>query len=67
MKNKSRQISEIVKCGKDPIYFFKNYVKIQHPIEGLIGFDTYKFQDDCVKDFIDNHSYKANGSTKFYK
>lgn len=48
---KSQQVQEIVKCGKDPTYFFNNYVKIQHPVKGLIKFDTYKFQDDCVETF----------------
>jgi len=48
---KSKQVQEIVKCGKDPTYFFNNYVKIQHPVRGLIKFDTYKFQDDCVETF----------------
>lgn len=49
----SRQavVAEIIKCGKDPIYFMKKYCKIQHPIRGLIPFDTYDFQDECIKDF----------------
>ncbi len=29
----------------------KKYCKIQHQLRGLIPFDTYDFQDDCVKDF----------------
>ena len=52
--NKSRQISEIVKCGKDPIYFFNSYCKIQHPMRGTIPFDTYKFQDECIETFLNN-------------
>jgi hypothetical protein len=52
--NKSRQISEIVECGKNPEYFFKNYCKIQHPVRGLIPFETYDFQNQCVDTFIDN-------------
>ena len=52
--NKTKQIQEIVKCGKDPIYFFNNYLKIQHPVRGLINFDTYEFQDECVKNFNNN-------------
>ena len=49
----SRQavVAEIIKCGKDPSYFMKKYCKIQHQLRGLIPFDTYDFQDDCVKDF----------------
>ena len=50
--NKQRQVKEIIKCGKDPVHFMNKYVKIQHPTKGLIGFDTYQFQDDCVKDFV---------------
>jgi len=52
--NKQRQVKEIVRCGKDPIYFFNKYVKIQHPTLGLIPFKTYDFQNDCVKDFQNN-------------
>lgn len=53
-KQKTNQVQEIIKCGKDPNYFFKNYLKIQHPVRGLIPFDTYDFQDDCVDQFLDN-------------
>jgi hypothetical protein len=49
--SKQRQIKEIIKCGKIPKHFFNRYVKIQHPQKGLIPFKTYKFQDDCAKDF----------------
>jgi hypothetical protein len=49
----SRQavVAEILKCGKDPTYFMKKYCKIQHQLRGLIPFETYGFQDDCVKQF----------------
>ena len=49
--NKQAQIKEIIKCGKDPTYFFNKYVKIQHPTQGSIPFKTYDFQDRCVDDF----------------
>ena len=48
---KKAQVAEIIKCGKDPNYFFKNYVKIQHPVKGLIPFDMFPFQEGCVEDF----------------
>ena len=51
---KNKQVQEIIRCGKDPTYFFNMYVKIQHPTRGLLSFKTYKFQDECVKDFINN-------------
>ena len=50
-KTKRSQVQEIIKCGKDPNYFFKHYLKIQHPVRGLIPFDTFSFQDDCVDKF----------------
>ena len=41
--NKQRQVKEIVRCGKDPVYFLNKYVKIQHTTRGLIPFNTYSF------------------------
>lgn len=52
--SKQGQLSEIIKCGKDPVYFMNKYLKIQHPLKGLIPFNTFPFQDDCVKDFNDH-------------
>ena len=52
--SKQNQISEIIKCGKDPVYFMNKYLKIQHPMKGLINFNTFDFQDVCVKDFNDH-------------
>ena len=49
--SRQAQVAEILKCGKDPTYFMKKYCKIQHQLRGLIPFDTYDFQDDCVKQF----------------
>lgn len=54
--NKQKQIKEIVRCGKEPVYFFNKYTKIDHPLKGLITFDTFPFQDDCVADF-QNHRF----------
>lgn len=48
---KKHQIDEIIRCGKDPAYFFNRYCKIQHPVRGTIPFKTFPFQDDCVKEF----------------
>jgi len=45
------QVQEIIKCGKNPNYFFENYIKIQHPTKGLISFNMYDFQKSCIEDF----------------
>jgi len=49
--SKKSQINEIIKCGKDPVYFMNKYLYIQHPLRGLIPFKTYDFQDTCVDEF----------------
>ena len=48
---KEQILKEIVKSGKDPVYFINNYAKISHPIKGLIPFNTYDFQTDLVENF----------------
>ena len=53
-----RQVrEEIIKCGRDPVYFLRNYAKIVHPVRGLIPFKTYDFQDDLLESFRD---YRLN-------
>ena len=51
---KKEILSEIVKAGKDPSYFINNYVKIAHPLRGLIPFKLYDFQEQLLKDFNDH-------------
>ena len=46
-------LKEIIRCGKDPVYFINNFVKISHPLHGLISFKLYPFQEDCIKQFQD--------------
>ena len=52
---------ELLKCGRNPTYFINNYVKIAHPIKGLIPFKLYDFQEDVIKDFED---YRFNITLK---
>jgi len=52
--SKETMKAEIRKCGQDPAYFLKNYVRISHPLKGLIPFTTYDFQDDLLNDFKDH-------------
>jgi hypothetical protein len=50
---KKQIIKEIVKCGKDPVYFTNTYARISHPMKGQIPFNTYDFQTQLLKDFVD--------------
>jgi len=51
---KSEILKEILKSGKDPTYFITNYAKIAHPLEGLLPFKLYDFQEELVKNFNDH-------------
>jgi hypothetical protein len=48
---------EVIKCGKDPVYFINNYARISHPQKGLIPFKTYDFQSQLLEDF---NNYRFN-------
>ena len=52
--SKKQIIEELDKCSKDPVYFIKNYVYIEHPIKGIIPFDLYRFQTRIVNEVVDN-------------
>jgi hypothetical protein len=51
--SKKELVRELVKCGKDPIYFIDNYCKIAHPQRGQIAFKTWDFQKDLLQKFND--------------
>jgi hypothetical protein len=55
---KNEIMREIVRCGKDPVYFIKNYVKIAHPVKGLIPFTLFKYQEDLVYNLL-NHRFNV--------
>jgi hypothetical protein len=50
---KKEIVRELIKCGKDPVYFIDNFCKIAHPDEGLISFKLYPFQIECIRQFVD--------------
>lgn len=45
---------EFLKCKNDPIYFISNYIKITHPVRGLVNFELYPFQRRLIKEFREN-------------
>ena len=48
---KKEIMQEIVRCGRDPVYFTNTYARISEPMRGLIPFDLYDFQKQALKDF----------------
>lgn len=53
---------EFVRCAVDPIYFFKRYAKIEHPMQGRVLFDLYPFQEDVLRDLKDHRFNIINKS-----
>jgi len=51
---KQQILKEVVKAGKDPVYFTINYCRISHPQRGLIPFKAYDYQQQLLNDFRDH-------------
>lgn len=47
-------VQELQKCVDDPVYFVKNYCKIQHPVKGEIAFELYPYQEQMLTMFANN-------------
>lgn len=58
MGDKQNIKREILACGKDPVYFIKTYVKIQHPVRGLIPFTTFDYQEELLRD-LQQHRFNV--------
>lgn len=51
---KARLKEEIIRCGRDPAYFIKKYVKIRHPVRGLIPFNLFEYQEKLLSNYLRN-------------
>jgi len=47
-------LQEFVKSREDPVFFMSNYIKVTHPVRGLVPFKLYPFQKDIVKNIDEN-------------
>lgn len=56
------QKQEIIRCGRDPLYFINNYVFIQHPKRGKLPFKTFDYQDNVVEQFEGDKNVITNKS-----
>lgn len=54
--DEARRQREIIKCCHSFFYFCHKYVKILHPMKGLIPFICYKYQHKVIHDY-DNHRF----------
>lgn len=45
---------EVIKCAKDPMYFMRNYMRVQHPTRGAVLFDLYPYQERIIQSIIEN-------------
>ena len=45
---------ELLQCIEDPLFFMKNFMKVQHPTKGALKFDPYKYQEKIIDAFA-NH------------
>lgn len=53
------QVAEIKRCASDLLYFANTYVKVHNPKEDTL-FNTYPFQDECLKVFVRDHFVIVN-------
>lgn len=47
-------LQEFMTCQEDVPYFISNYVKVTHPVRGLVPFKLYPFQERIVEDIEEN-------------
>lgn len=54
--------AEFIKCKKDKIYFISNYIKVEHPLLGLVPFKLFPFQHTILNNL---DKYRFNILRKF--
>ena len=47
-------LEEFNKCKDDPIHFICSYIKVTHPVRGLVPFELYPFQKKILEDIQNN-------------
>ena len=51
---KNQLLDEFKKCREDPEYFISTYIKVTHPIRGLVPFHLYPFQKRILSEIEGN-------------
>ena len=47
-------LEEFKRCAKDPVHFISQYIKVTHPVRGLVPFRLYPFQERILSELEDN-------------
>ncbi len=47
-------LQEFKKCATDPVHFVSKYIKVTHPVRGLVPFKLYPFQERIISELEDN-------------
>jgi hypothetical protein len=58
-------VEEFRKCAEDPAYFISNYIKVIHPVRGLVPFKLYPFQHKILDALEGKDSHRFNILRKF--
>lgn len=45
---------EFKRCKEDPVHFISTYIKVTHPVRGLVPFKLYPFQRDIISALKEN-------------
>lgn len=53
---KTELVSEFKSCKDDPVYFISKYIKVVHPVRGLVPFKLYGFQKKILTD-LESHRF----------
>jgi hypothetical protein len=51
-----KNLLDLVQCIDDPLFFMKNFMKIQHVLKGSILFDPFPFQTKIIEGFHKNRN-----------
>lgn len=51
-----KNLLDLLECVEDPLYFMKNFMKIQHALRGSIPFDPYPYQVKIINGFHKNRN-----------
>ena len=51
---KSELVEEFRLCATDPTYFISKYIKVTHPVRGLVPFKLYPFQHKILECLEEN-------------